>query len=160
MRLSDGGILAAIARGDFVVTPFEMPQLQPGSYDLRLGEDVTISYGDFLLSFTLEHLSFSPTAALDGTLKGKSTRARQGLIVEAAGLCDAGWRGHPTLELYMMQRGSLHLSKGDLICQLTLDVLDAIPLRPYGHPALDSHYQDQPARAVPALGFDRTIYLS
>lgn len=161
MILSDRCILRAIRTGVIAIEPIESfdPELQigPGSVDLRLGGhfvsldagrefniDVSGEFalypGEFVLATTLE------TVYLDrnhlGYVDGRSSVARCGLIIEAAGLIDPGYRGQITLELYNQRRVPLVLKVGMRICQMSIHKLQAGAGLDYGE-RKGSKYQDQ-----------------
>jgi len=108
---------------------------------------------EFLLCATLENITIE---ALDlvGILCGKSTLARDGLQVEAAGLADPGWSGNLTLELCNMGPATLVLRSAQPICQIYFIRTKEPVMRPYGHRDLGSHYQG--ATTVES-GYDPTI---
>jgi deoxycytidine triphosphate deaminase len=82
-----------------------------------------------------------------------SSLGRLGLIVHAtAGFCDPGWKGTLTLELTNLTRVPIKLYAGLLIAQLSFMALDAAAQRPYGSPALRSHYQGQVAATESRYG--------
>jgi dCTP deaminase len=154
-----------------LIEPFNESQLQPASYDLRLGGQVRtesgMAYdlvredaefkqfspedmepGRFLLAHTLETIHVPPH--LCARVEGKSTWARMGLQVHSAGFVDPGFRGQLTLEL--VHHGNLRhfkLQRGMLIAQISFHVLAARPERLYGDPGVGSHYQNQ-VGATPA----------
>lgn len=162
--LSDKTIRRLVEKGELTidVTDGEClfdDQFQPASVDLRLGG---LSYKDgtpaglpslranrcawlparkFMIGSTIEFIGLCEN--LVGNVEGKSTCAREGLMVEAAGLVDPGFRGQLTLELFNMSDEPIRLNYGALICQLTLDWMDTTPDRTYGHSDLGSHYQGQ-----------------
>lgn len=163
--LSDSAIMAALVGGDLrFLNPADgrklvMPDhaFQPVSVDLRLGavgpgwsscsrvgDDPTvwtIPPGAFVLASTFEVVELSHELA--ATIEGKSSVARRGLQVEAAGLVDPGFRGQPTLEVVNFTDDFVRLTEGEQICQLVLYRPEGQVLRPYGAPGLRSHYQDQ-----------------
>lgn len=168
MLLSDRTITALLFSGDLKIVPTpEDKQLQPISVDLTLGtswaketmdggwdyphrfisEYAVIRPGEFLLACTRERVTLAPHIA--GMVHGKSTWARRGLMVEAAGLVDPGFDGTITLELKNLSHLPLALTAGDAICQMTLHATDLAVQRPYGSEGLGSHYQGQ-TRAEPA----------
>jgi len=105
-------------------------------------EPFVIHPGEFCLGRTLEHVELPDDIV--ARIEGKSSIGRLGLIVHAtAGFCDPGWRGTLTLELNNLTRVPIRLYPGLPIAQLSFMALDAPALRPYGHPELGSHYQDQ-----------------
>lgn len=159
-------------RGRAVIEPFSSGQLQPASYDLRLGGQVRTEHGmaydlmegegpevwqgfaedmepgRFLLGHTLETV-YVPEH-LCARVEGKSTWARMGLQIHSAGFVDPGFSGQLTLELVNhSQLRHFKLKRGMPICQISFTVLAGRPERPYGHPALGSHYQNQ-VGATPA----------
>lgn len=134
-------------------------QIQPVSIDLRLGQ-VSLKNGtplptdrpfiepgagwwiepnQFLLGSTFEWIEVSEN--LVGLIVGKSTIAREGLMVEAAGLVDPGFGGEITLELKNLSDERIRLDWQQPICQMTLDWTDTTPERIYN--MLDNHYQGQ-----------------
>lgn len=88
----------------------------------ELCEEIILAPGDFRLVCTAEDIEIPYD--LSGDLLGKSTLARDGLQVEAAGLCDSGYRGNPTLELKNLGDAILILTPGDRIAQLRLTRVD------------------------------------
>lgn len=137
----------------------EDSQFQPVSLDLRLG-DVTdqdgyavtnnwpdqgyqIQPGDFLIGNTIEHMSLG--RRIWGKVEGKSTRARQGLLVECAGVVDPGFHGTITLELCNLGRKPVDLWRGMRIAQVMFGWTNSDPIRAYGEDGLGSHYQGQSA---------------
>lgn len=161
MLLSDRTIRALLESGDVRIKPDPVDvQIQPVSVDLRLGfsyvlqgrgyegpdERKTTSFtlirpGEFLLACTREWVGLPEHIA--GLVHGKSSWARKGLMVEAAGLVDPGFEGTITLELKNLGHRPIPLSAGTPICQLTLHAVDVAVLRPYGSVGLNSHYQGQ-----------------
>lgn len=169
--LTDSDIEWQIKAGKLKISPFSSANLQPASVDLRLGtsiiypkggriidrsrewgvEDKAIPLGEgrnlipdqFALVSTLEHVEIP--GYLVGELVGKSTLARDGLMVECAGYVDPGWKGQLTLELKNIGPDIIVLRPGMLICQIRFHELSVIsdrkPLRLYGDSGLNSHYQ-------------------
>lgn len=159
--LSDRTIQRLIDRKELII---EVPaeevvhdkQFQPASIDLRLSgvsqrdgakhleswmDGCEIGPGQFLLGSTLERLTLSPNIV--GTVVGKSTVARTGLMVECAGLVDPGFDGELTLEMYNLSDKPIMLRRNMMICQMTLEWMDTTPQRVYGDKSLNSHYQGQ-----------------
>ena len=150
---------------DLIVTPLAPGAIQPSSIDLRLGPKLLIATADgfdpydlsdgplriyqrhFILGATLEHVEIPPD--LVGVLVGKSSRAREGIQVEAAGYVDPGWRGNLTLEIVHLSPQPVFLMPGMLIAQLRIEQLAAPCRVPYGQVG---RYQDSigpvPSRAV------------
>jgi dCTP deaminase len=163
------------ANGINLIEPFNESQLQPASYDLRLGGQIRtetgLAYdlmeykgpvpgwskalaqedmepGRFLLAHTMETIHVPPH--LCARVEGKSTWARMGLQVHSAGFVDPGFKGQLTLEL--VNHANLKhfkLRRGMLIAQISFFALAARPERLYGDPGVGSHYQNQ-VGATPA----------
>jgi len=156
--LSDRDIKRAILLGHLKIFPDPKPQQwQPATVDLRLGAvsdpqgDLIrptgrdriwrLDPGQFLLGSTEEIVEIGPSVV--GQVHGKSTRARQGLIVHAAGLIDPGFTGQLTLEMFNMSRMPIFLHDEMMICQVSFEWLSSTCERPYGTLELLSHYQSQ-----------------
>lgn len=161
--LSDRSIRKAIREGHLKIesavgpVPLKGLQIQPISVDLRLGamalrngtplpvlrwgdvEGWVIKPGQFLLGSTDENVGLSEN--LVGMVHGKSTIAREGLMVECAGLVDPGFHGQLTLELFNMTDEPITLALLQPICQLTLHWTDTTPELTYGQ--ANNHYQGQ-----------------
>ena len=119
MILSDRDILSAMERGEIKIIPFDTSMLGPCSVDLTLsskfrlfkpgtivdprslesvdksaelidtkGEPFLISPGQFVLGCTREKIAISKNLA--AVLEGRSSIARLGVIVHAAGLVNPG----------------------------------------------------------------------
>lgn len=167
MMLSDRTYTQLIETRDIEVTPPPLPsQYQPVSLDLLLGnsfcrlprnqldqhhrviaDENVIRPGEFLLANTRERVRLPLDVA--ALVHGKSTWARRGLMVEAAGLVDPGFYGTITLELKNLSDLPIPLSAGVAIAQMSFHLLDKVVVRPYGSSGLGSHYQGQD-RAEPA----------
>jgi dCTP deaminase len=162
--LSDTAIRAAVDSGDLAFTDaaghhldLDDHQFQPVSVDLRLGAvgqgwsscwlDIggphhwNLPPGAFVLASTLEVVALSDRLA--ATVEGKSSVARRGLQVEAAGLVDPGFKGQLTLEVVNFSGDWIELTEGQPICQLVLYRVEGRVSRPYGSGGLRSRYQGQ-----------------
>ena len=70
---------------------------------------------------------------LVGRLEGRSSLGRLGLQVHStAGVVDAGYKGHLTLELANIGKLPIKLTPGMRICQLVLEKLSSPAEVPYG----------------------------
>lgn len=181
MPLSDRAILTNIAANIIRIVPApRWDSVQPTSVDLHLGPvlfgegeewthdlstdgDCYLHPGCFALGATLEGISL-PTGALIGILVGKSSLARLGLQIEAAGYVDPGWgRDKPrplTLELKnLTQRTAIRLQLGMKICQIRFDEVMGSVERLYGEASLNSHYAqaEGPQPAATDGVYDRPI---
>lgn len=94
------------------------------------------------LASTRETITLGPGYAAQ--VGGKSSLGRIGLTVhQTSGFIDPGFHGQITLELFNTGGRPILLTEGMRIAQLTIWTLDQPAERPYGHPALGSHYQHQ-----------------
>lgn len=171
-HLADRQIRDFLQMGLLVIEPL-IPPIQPASIDLHLAEAISIlpplrydpadpveieteerlSYkhilvpGAFVLGATQEWVEIP--RVLVGIVTGKSSLARLGLQIEAAGFVDPGWKGRLTLEIKNLGPMLLTLRAGMAICQIRFEYLAGIPEHLYGDPAVGSHYQDS-SGVVPA----------
>ena len=159
MILSDRDIEAAIQQGHIVIEPYDPDELQPASYDIRLGdqlrlpdaagtsklvtfEEYELKPQEFVLGTTVERIQVPDF--LVGRIEGKSSLGRMGLSIHTtAGFIDPGFRGPLTLEIYNHSQVPITLRAGQHIGQLSFTQLTSPARRPYGSTGLGSHYQDQ-----------------
>ncbi|MDR3135909.1 MAG: dCTP deaminase [Coriobacteriales bacterium] len=105
-------------------------------------EPFVLHPGEFVLGATFERVSL-PDNIL-GRLEGKSTLGRIGLLIHStAGYVDPGWNGHLTLELSNVANLPILLTPGMKIGQIAFEWMSTPVDKPYGHPELGSHYQNQ-----------------
>jgi dCTP deaminase len=123
------------------VSPTGPKLFNPASIDLRLAEEIWLEPKQFALASTLETVSMDANHV--GFVCGKSSWAREGLIVESAGLVDPGFRGTIVLELYNLCDEGLWLSAELRVAQLYVGRLCEPTDLPYGSPEAGSHYQGQ-----------------
>lgn len=138
MILVNKNITALCKQKKPLIEPFREKQVQLSSYDLRLekAERDTILPGEFMLGTTEEIVNIP--GHLRGQVKGKSSVAREGLMVECAGLCDPGFSGQITLELKNLSDKPINLKKFKTICQIEFGELKEVPDGLYS-----GHYQNQ-----------------
>lgn len=140
-----------------VISPFNIAQIEPDSYDVLLGnkytrlkkggieetleaQEIIIQPNECLLAHTIE--SFSLPKDVKGTLQGKSSWARLSLFVECAGLFDKGFKGTAVLELFNASPNPILLKYGDRIAQMSFH--RTLPASiPYGSKLRTNHYQGQ-----------------
>ncbi len=153
--LSDKNILELQGEMELIY-PFHYNQLQPCSYDLRLGCDLktirgktinlndgdyTLKPNEFLLGSTFECISIPNT--ISAVVDGKSSLGRLGISVHiTAGFIDAGFEGNVTLEIKNNSDKQFKLSKNMLIGQIIFFELKDECMRPYGDKRLNNHYQN------------------
>jgi dCTP deaminase len=175
----DHQIIQQVHRGR-LIEPFNQSQLNPASYDVRLGPmilveglaigpeerrrrwqeiDITkeaymMKPNEFVLASTEEYINVPPS--LEAVFQLKSSRGREGYEHALAGYIDPGFSGNVTLELSNLnQRHSLPLFQGMLIGQLRFASLSAIPLRSYaetGHYNGDVGVQPSKVAMMPEYG--------
>ena len=141
MILSDKEIRTKLESGEITINPLDYSRIGPCSVDLTLSpkfqifkgfgrpfemievdidEGFLLMPGQFVLASTQEKISIS--ASLAATLEGKSSVARMGIIVHAAGLVNPGTgTSKPTqltLEIFCMSGSSVRLPPGMEIIQI------------------------------------------
>lgn len=139
-----------------MIDVFNPEQLNPASYDVRLGPEILVeghsigpretrerwhnvsikekpyflAPGEFVLGATMEYIKIP--SSIEAVFQLKSSRGREGYEHALAGYIDPGFEGRVTLELSNLnQRHNLPLFEGMLIGQLRFMKLDAIPSRTY-----------------------------
>ena len=156
MILPDWKIEQYVEEGKIEIEPFSTKQLQPHSYDLKLGADLLMRTGIvqewrrsylpqniliFCLGTTLERIRLPDNICAQ--VDGKSTLGRMGLSIhQTAGWIDAGFNGNITLELNPVSDIPVMLTPYMLIAQIVFHETEPAR-RPYGHPSRNSHYQNQ-----------------
>src|SRR4051794_32325494 len=106
------------------------------------GEAFILHPGEFVLGVVLERVRLPDD--LVATLDGKSSLGRLGLVVhQTAGVVDAGFDGHITLELANMANLPITVYPGMKIGQLSFMTLTTPAQTPYGSGSLGSKYQGQ-----------------
>ena len=132
--------------------PYIDPRVnQPGLTEQLIAsveEPFVLHPGEFALGVTAEHIELPDDIV--ARLEGKSSLGRLGLMIHStAGYVDPGWRGQITLELSNVANLPILLTPGMPIGQISFMTMTTPVDRPYGHPTLGSHYQDQ-VGATPA----------
>jgi dCTP deaminase len=106
-------------------------------------DDVFILHpGEFVLGVVAERVALPDDIV--ATLDGKSSLGRLGLVVhQTAGVIDAGFDGHITLELANVANLPITVYPGMRIAQLSFMTLTTPADNPYGSGSLGSKYQGQ-----------------
>jgi dCTP deaminase len=154
--LSDTDIAQFQRIGMLDVQPWDPRMLQPSSYDLKLGDkygfpgsddrwDIPatgylLGAGEFVLLGTWETVTVGNR--VKGRVCGRSSWARRGLQVEAAGLVDPGFTGELTLEVTNLWSEDIWIPWRARIAQIEFMELRSAATNPYG-PHRGSHYQGQ-----------------
>ena len=156
MILSDKTITQMLADGTLKISPMTEEQIQPASFDIRLGntfsmvEDTPSGFitlgeeikyrkitadkylilpGQFVLATTMEY--FELPDDLTAFVEGGSSLGRMGLFIQNAGWVDPGFKGEITLELYNANRCAIELTAGRRVGQLVFAKMDAPAIAPY-----------------------------
>ena len=109
--------------------PIIEPKLEALSYDSEMKDGyVLIEPGEFLLLATKEIIDLPEN--IMATVHGKSSVARMGIMVECAGLVDAGFDGTITLEVVNFNSYPVKLYEGMSICQIKFEEINP-PLNLY-----------------------------
>ncbi|QYZ79111.1 dCTP deaminase [Methanofollis formosanus] len=103
--------------GRLVITPFSDASLQPASYDLRAGEEITLAPRTVTLVPSMEHVEIPGDLA--ATLRCRSSYARRGILL-GGGYVDPGFRGELTLCLANMGADEVVLPAGERVVQMIL----------------------------------------
>lgn len=155
--------------GDLIY-PFNLEQLNPASYDVRLGNNILLEQpdgslqrtstphimkpGEFVLANLYEAVNLPDN--LEAQIQLKSSRAREGYNHSLSGYVDPGYYGILTLELSNINRyRALNLVEGMLIAQLRFMVTADTVRRSYSE---TGHYNgDRRATSSRVDIFGKTI---
>lgn len=102
--------------------------------------------GEFALFSTIETVTLGDNVL--GEVEGKSTIARNGVIIHFAGLVDPGFTGQLTLEVKNLSAIPFTMKAGMKIAQLKFSQTLSKVRRPYGSPGV-GHYQGQKGPTKP-----------
>ena len=98
--------------------------------------------GEFVLGSTLERVALPQDTV--ARLEGKSSLGRLGLLIHStAGVVDAGWDGHLTLELSNVANLPIAIYPGMRIGQISFLRMSSAADAPYGSEVTRSKYQGQ-----------------
>jgi len=101
---------------------------------------------EFALFSTIETVRLS--AGIVGHVEGKSTIARNGVIIHFAGLVDPGFEGQLTLEVKNLSQVPFLMTAGMSIAQIEFSLTRRPALHPYGSEGV-GHYQGQKGPTAP-----------
>ncbi|MGO9015581.1 MAG: dCTP deaminase [Dissulfurispiraceae bacterium] len=153
MILTDKLIKDVCSKGDIKIVPFEDCQIEPASYDLRVGKHgattstkkivdiekqgyMLIEPGDFAIVGVLEEITLGSKYA--GRIGLRSKFARKGLIATAGSQVDPGYHGRLKIGLTNLTPKAISLPFKDDFITLEIHELTEPALKPY-----DGPYQDQ-----------------
>lgn len=93
------------------------------------GRPFILHPGNFVLASTREYLKVPDDYVV--CVEGKSTLARMGILIHAAGFVDPGYEGSLTLEVSNHADLPVLLHPGMYICQIAVHALSSPAARPY-----------------------------
>lgn len=151
MILTDGKIEEAIDTGGVSIEPFDEGQLQPASYDLRVGAEaittsgkelrrldekgfVTFEGGDFGFVITMERIALDPNYTARFGLR--SGLARKGLGATTGPQIDPGYEGRLIIGVTNLTPNPVTLSYGEDLVSVEFHKLPTSAQHPY-----DGKYQ-------------------
>lgn len=110
----------------------------------------------FILASTIEFIDLSYEAGEDiyaegcfsARLEGKSSIARNGIIIHSAGHIEPGFKGNITLEIYNQLPVPVSLTPGQLIGQLVIEAHEHQPIFSYSESK--NHYMGQIGTTISA----------
>ncbi len=156
MILSDKTIMKMLNEQTLKIEPMTAEQIQPASFDIRLGNTFSVveesstgiitlgeeikyktittdTYlilpGQFVLATTMEY--FELPDDLTAFVEGRSSLGRMGLFIQNAGWVDPGFKGEITLELYNANKCAIALKSGRRVGQLVFAKMDFPAINPY-----------------------------
>lgn len=156
MILSDKTIMKMLNEQTLKIEPMTAEQIQPASFDIRLGNTFSVveesstgiitlgeeikyrtittdTYlilpGQFVLATTMEY--FELPDDLTAFVEGRSSLGRMGLFIQNAGWVDPGFKGEITLELFNANKCAIELKSGRRVGQLVFAKMDSPALNPY-----------------------------
>ena len=125
-----------------VIDPYNKPEDLHRAVVATEEKPFVLHPGEFILGSTVEVITL-PDHVI-ARCEGKSSLGRIGLLIHAtAGFVDPGFSGQITLELANVSRQPILLHPNMRIGQFSFEYLDSPARKPYGHPDLNSKYQNQ-----------------
>lgn len=103
-------------------------------------DGIIINPGEFYILSSVERLTFDRRTV--GFIQGRSSIARMGLNIHAAGFFDAGFIGTATLEVTNFTKYPIHIPKHTRICQMVFARTETPCETSYAEKG-DSKYQGQ-----------------
>ena len=111
-------------------------------------EGFILEANGFCLATTQEYLCLPDNIC--ALIDGRSTTGRMGLVVETAGMINAGYHGTITLEIKNLTNYPIRMYPNDCISQIRFEALDMPTSQPYR-----GKYYEQNDTTEP-IGFDKT----
>jgi len=149
MILTDGQIRQAIADGEIEISPFEESQLEPATYDIRVGAQggtttskklvdiskngyLQVAPGDFAVIVAHEFISLNSQHAARFGLRSKY--ARKGLIATTGPQIDPGFKGRLIVGLTNLTPRPVTLPYKDDLLSIEFHRLEVPVENPYDGP--------------------------
>ncbi len=149
MILTDEKIQKAIEDGGIIIDPFDPKQLQPATYDMRVGTEavttsskelrrldqkgfITFQPGDFGFLITMEKIGLNPNHAARFGLRGGL--ARKGLSATTGPQIDPGYHGRLILGISNLTPNPVTLSYGEDLVSVEFHELPSPAQHPYDGP--------------------------
>jgi len=152
--MSDNEIKEAVKKGEIIIKEFDEHQINPASYDARLGKQIfktkkeeglidsskkgiiIIEIGEFVLLSTCENFTLPNNIA--GQIGLRSHYARKGLILLSGPQIDPGFRGILTLGVYNVGPKIVAIPFLEPFCTIEFHKLNVPATEPY-----EGEYQNQ-----------------
>lgn len=96
---------------------------------VKEGQPFIIHPGEFVLASTYERVEVP--SDLVGSIDGRSSLGRLGIIIQTAAMVDAGFKGHVTLELANIGKMPVNIYPQMRICRMTFHKLSGTCDQPY-----------------------------
>jgi dCTP deaminase len=149
MILSDGQIKEACEEGDILITPFDERQIQPASYDLRVGSQaactsqesiidiekngfLNLKPGDFAVVTVYEEIKLGLQYV--GRFGLRSSYARKGLIATTGPQIDPGYHGRLIIGITNLTPNVVPITFKDQFISIEFHKLERAALHPYKGP--------------------------
>ena len=108
-----------------------IPEEYFDNYNLQKLGTITIGTNKLVVATVLERVILPDD--ISGRLEGKSGIARRGGAVEAAPIFDAGWDGHPMLELHNIGELPIIVHFGSPICAMSFEHMISPTFKSYAN---------------------------
>ena len=149
MIQTDSQIKEAYQNGDILIRPFDEKQIQPASYDFRVGKEavatssekvinlkndgfITLKPGDFAVLITYEEIKLSSQYV--GRFGLRSSFARSGLIATTGPQIDPGYHGRLIIGVTNLTPQAITISYKAKFISIELHKLSQPVMNPYDGP--------------------------
>lgn len=114
-------------------------------------DEIVIYPGEFYILSSVEKIKFADDIV--GFIQGRSSIARMGINIHAAGFFDCGFEGTATLEVTNFTKHPIRIPKNTRICQMVFARTGKPAEIPYGKKK-DSKYQGQSGPTITSIHKD------